>query len=132
MLIGSGSLRFDVGPGCQQQGPFIDRIITHLHLKATLAATALTWPCGIAPSISSLCPQSYRRTGSPASLVGGSGRNHKTTGERGWVRNRWRGNRCRWQRCERKLVKILDIWSCLLLLRPYLTNTNLLLVLMIK
>lgn len=42
----------------------------------------LTWPCQTAPSISSLSPLFYRRIGSPASLVGGSGRNHKTTGER--------------------------------------------------
>lgn len=52
------------------------------YLLHVLHVIILTWPFQTAPSISALCPQFYKRTGSPASLVGGSGRNHKTTGEK--------------------------------------------------
>lgn len=41
----------------------------------------LTWPCQTAPSTSSLFPPFYRRTGSRASLVDGSGRSRTTTEE---------------------------------------------------
>lgn len=50
-------------------------------MKGVLCAVPLTWPCQTAPSTSSLSPQFYKRTESPASLADGSGRNHKTTGE---------------------------------------------------
>lgn len=50
-------------------------------MKGVLCVIPLTWPCQTAPSTSSLSPQFYKRTGSPASLADGSGRNHKTTGE---------------------------------------------------
>lgn len=75
----------------------------------------LTWPYQIAPSTSSLFPQFCKRTGSPASLADGSGRNHKTTGEKKWVLNRWQKKVCGWQTEIRKRHVIsavpTNIWS---------------------
>lgn len=121
MLIGRGSLWFDVGPGSNQQMRGTNGLLLRQRSRifwCLVQCTSrkldtfawlfyrwflnvfpwkvtrshliiLTWPFQTAPSTSSLSPQFYKRTGSPASLADGSGRNRTTTGYKTWVMNRW-------------------------------------------
>lgn len=91
MLVGCGSLWLNVGPERQQKildldFPFYSVFVSLWGSVSNIKCMCqkdilheLTLPCQIAPSTSSLFLLFYRKTGSPASLVGGSGRIRKTT-----------------------------------------------------
>lgn len=93
MLVGCGSLWLDVGPARQKKVSDLKFGSLHFISRGFLKCNSsvknsqrsirrwLTWPCQTAPSTSSLFPLFYRRTGSRASLVDGSGRSRTTTEE---------------------------------------------------
>lgn len=58
----------------------------------TLCIAGLTWPSRTAPSTSSSCPPSCRKTGSPASLASESDRSRRTTAGRQGPRVNGRGS----------------------------------------